>query len=133
MPAIACTILTTKNFPWTSANAIIPFHTTICNGHVSIPTHRITARWLPQVKNYFNTAGFERWRKIYGETDEVNKVQMDIRKGHAQTVEKVLKWLDEEGGVEGTTFADAGCGTGGCPRTLGEWDVGGVETGQGIG
>lgn len=24
-----------------------------------------------QVKNYFNTTGFERWRKIYGETDEV--------------------------------------------------------------
>ena len=34
----------------------------------------------PQVKNYFNTEGFERWRKIYGdETAEVNKVQLDIR------------------------------------------------------
>ncbi|GFH10692.1 uncharacterized protein HaLaN_06051 [Haematococcus lacustris] len=64
------------------------------------------------VKKYFNTAGFERWRKIYGETDDVNKVQLDIRKGHAQTVDKVLKWLDEEGGVQGTTVADAGCGTG---------------------
>ncbi len=31
------------------------------------------------VKNYFNKEGFERWRKIYGETDEVNKVQLDIR------------------------------------------------------
>jgi hypothetical protein len=34
-----------------------------------------TAEWAntlpPQVKNYFNTTGFERWRKIYGETDEV--------------------------------------------------------------
>jgi magnesium-protoporphyrin O-methyltransferase len=68
----------------------------------------------PQVKNYFNTAGFERWRKIYGETDEVNKVQLDIRQGHAQTVDKVLKWLDEEGGVAGITMADAGCGTGTC-------------------
>ena len=26
------------------------------------------------VKQYFNTAGFERWNKIYGETDDVNKV-----------------------------------------------------------
>ena len=42
-----------------------------------------------QVKNYFNTAGFDRWRRIYGETDDVNSVQRDIREGHAQTVEKV--------------------------------------------
>lgn len=67
---------------------------------------------LEAVKNYFNTAGFERWRKIYGETDDVNKVQMDIRQGHAQTVDKVLKWVDAEGGVEGVTVCDAGCGTG---------------------
>ncbi|KAG2445720.1 hypothetical protein HXX76_000326 [Chlamydomonas incerta] len=64
------------------------------------------------VKNYFNTAGFERWRKIYGETDEVNKVQLDIRTGHAQTVDKVLRWVDEEGGLQGATVADCGCGTG---------------------
>lgn len=67
---------------------------------------------MASVKNYFNSEGFNRWQKIYGETDEVNKVQMDIRTGHAQTVEKVLKWVDEEGGVEGVTFADCGCGTG---------------------
>jgi magnesium-protoporphyrin O-methyltransferase len=64
------------------------------------------------VKQYFNTAGFERWNKIYGETDEVNKVQLDIRQGHAQTVDKVLRWLDEEGGVRDVTVCDAGCGTG---------------------
>lgn len=29
---------------------------------------------LESVKNYFNTTGYERWKKIYGETDEVNKV-----------------------------------------------------------
>ena len=67
---------------------------------------------LEAVKKYFNTSGFERWNKIYGETDEVNKVQLDIRQGHAQTVDKVLKWVDEEGGVEGVTVCDAGCGTG---------------------
>lgn len=54
----------------------------------------------------------QRWNKIYGQTDEVNKVQLDIRAGHAQTVDKVLRWLDEEGGVVGTTVADCGCGTG---------------------
>ena len=57
-------------------------------------------------------AGFERWNKIYGETDDVNKVQLDIRTGHAQTVDKVLKWLDEEGGVKDQSICDSGCGTG---------------------
>jgi len=41
------------------------------------------------------------------------QVQMDIRKGHAQTVEKVLNWVDEEGSLEGISVCDAGCGTGG--------------------
>lgn len=67
---------------------------------------------MASVKKYFETEGFKRWDKIYGETDEVNKVQLDIRNGHAVTVEKVLKWVDEEGGVEGVTVADCGCGTG---------------------
>ena len=138
---------------------------------------------LEAVKKYFDTAGFERWNKvggaraaggaprrrlararcprrplacllqIYGETDEVNKVQLDIRQGHAQvcpppatrrhgrarqgrppsptadramacapaplpptpglqTVAKVLRWLEEEGGVQGDSVCDAGCGTG---------------------
>lgn len=40
------------------------------------------------------------------------QVQLDIRTGHAQTVEKVLGWLDEEGGVAGTSVGDCGCGTG---------------------
>ena len=67
---------------------------------------------MKSVKDYFNGEGFGRWEKIYGETDEVNKVQMDIREGHAQTVEKVLRWVDEEGGVEGSSVVDCGCGTG---------------------
>lgn len=75
---------------------------------------------LEAVKKYFNTSGFERWNKIYGETDEVNKVQLDIRKGHAQTVSKVLAWVDADAasgdasspGVAGRTVCDAGCGTG---------------------
>lgn len=29
---------------------------------------------LEAVKSYFDTTGFERWNKIYGDTDEVNKV-----------------------------------------------------------
>lgn len=28
-----------------------------------------------EVEQYFNTVGFERWNKIYSESDEVNKVR----------------------------------------------------------
>lgn len=64
------------------------------------------------VREYFNNSGFQRWRKIYGETDEVNRVQKDIRLGHSQTVENVLKMLKDEGSLEGVSVCDAGCGTG---------------------
>jgi magnesium-protoporphyrin O-methyltransferase len=88
------------------------------------------------VADYFNSTGFERWNKIYGETDDVNKVQMDIRVGHQQTVDKVLNWtsgMDMNGTYfpfttfrlpdcpqktdtfflqSGVTVCDAGCGTG---------------------
>ncbi|MEO0803117.1 MAG: magnesium protoporphyrin IX methyltransferase [Cyanobacteria bacterium J06642_2] len=60
------------------------------------------------VKNYFNTTGFERWRRIYGDA-QVNRVQRDIREGHARSVETVLEWLDD---VEKQRICDAGCGVG---------------------
>lgn len=63
------------------------------------------------VKEYFNGEGFNRWSKIYGETDDVNPVQKDIRVGHAQTVEKILGWLDSSA-IAGKSVCDAGCGTG---------------------
>ncbi|KAL6319551.1 hypothetical protein AAG906_014227 [Vitis piasezkii] len=64
------------------------------------------------VKEYFNNSGFQRWKKIYGETDDVNKVQLDIRLGHSKTVENVMKMLTDERSLEGVTVCDAGCGTG---------------------
>ncbi|XP_002511093.2 magnesium protoporphyrin IX methyltransferase, chloroplastic [Ricinus communis] len=64
------------------------------------------------VREYFNSTGFQRWKKIYGETDDVNKVQRDIRLGHSKTVENVLKMLKDEGSLKGVTVCDAGCGTG---------------------
>jgi magnesium-protoporphyrin O-methyltransferase len=63
------------------------------------------------VADYFNSTGFERWNKIYGETDDVNKVQLDIRVGHQQTVDKVLDWTAGMD-MNGVTVCDAGCGTG---------------------
>lgn len=64
------------------------------------------------VKDYFNKSGFERWKKIYGETDDVNRVQRDIRLGHSKTVENVMKMLTDEGPLQGVSVCDAGCGTG---------------------
>lgn len=64
------------------------------------------------VREYFNSTGFERWRKIYGDTDEVNRVQKDIRLGHAKTVENTMLMLTEDRSLAGVTVCDAGCGTG---------------------
>ena len=63
------------------------------------------------VREYFNATGFDRWRRIYGD-GEVNKVQLDIRIGHQQTVDTVLGWLEADANLEGLTVCDAGCGVG---------------------
>lgn len=65
-----------------------------------------------EVTEYFNNVGFDRWNRIYSEDGEVNKVQLDIRQGHAQTVDKILKWIDADADAMGKTFCDAGCGVG---------------------
>ncbi len=63
------------------------------------------------VKEYFNATGFDRWRRIYGD-GEVNKVQLDIRTGHQQTVDTVLSWLKSDGNLAELSICDAGCGVG---------------------
>lgn len=65
------------------------------------------------VREYFNTTGFDRWKKIYGEaTEGVNKVQLDIRLGHSKTVENAILMLKDGGPLSGVSICDAGCGTG---------------------
>ncbi len=64
------------------------------------------------VKDYFNQTGFDRWRRIYGETDDVNKVQKKIREGHQQTIDTVVGWLEDDGNLGDLTICDAGCGVG---------------------
>jgi len=66
-----------------------------------------------EVREYFNNEGFNRWNKIYSESDEVNVVQKFIRSGHQETVDKCLRWVDEDGSAaRGDSFCDAGCGVG---------------------
>ncbi len=79
-----------------------------------------TADDKTEVKEYFNTTGFDRWRRIYGEGDDVNKVQRDIRKGHQQTIETILNWLREDGNLQGMSICDAGCGVGSLSIPLAE-------------
>ncbi len=63
------------------------------------------------VREYFNATGFDRWQRIYGD-GEVNKVQLDIRKGHQRTVDTLMGWLKSDGNLAGLTCCDAGCGVG---------------------
>lgn len=63
------------------------------------------------VKQYFNSTGFDRWRRIYGNGD-VNKVQKDIRIGHQQTIDTVIEWLKDDENLAEISICDAGCGVG---------------------
>lgn len=65
-----------------------------------------------EVREYFNNEGFNRWNKIYSESDEVNNVQLDIRNGHDQTIQKILNWIIDDGDIKGKTVCDCGCGVG---------------------
>ncbi len=65
-----------------------------------------------EVREYFNNEGFNRWNKIYSNSDEVNKVQLDIRNGHDQTIQKILNWIEADGDIKGKTVCDCGCGVG---------------------
>ena len=65
-----------------------------------------------EVREYFNTEGFNRWNKIYSESDGVNSVQLDIRIGHDQTIQKILNWISEDGDIAGKSVCDCGCGVG---------------------
>ena len=71
------------------------------------------------VREYFNATGFDRWRRIYGD-GEVNKVQLDIRTGHQQTVDTVLSWLHADGNLAQLSVCDAGCGVGSLSIPLAE-------------
>eukprot|EP00670_Eutreptiella_braarudii_P006366 CAMPEP_0174284718 /NCGR_PEP_ID=MMETSP0809-20121228/6358_1 /TAXON_ID=73025 ORGANISM="Eutreptiella gymnastica-like, Strain CCMP1594" /NCGR_SAMPLE_ID=MMETSP0809 /ASSEMBLY_ACC=CAM_ASM_000658 /LENGTH=298 /DNA_ID=CAMNT_0015380323 /DNA_START=34 /DNA_END=930 /DNA_ORIENTATION=+ len=70
-----------------------------------------------EVEKYFEDTskdgGFDRWRRIYSDSEDVNAVQKDIREGHQITVDKVLWWFQSDPvPIAGKTVADLGCGTG---------------------
>ena len=65
-----------------------------------------------EVREYFNGTGFDRWRKIYSKSEDINTVQKNIRKGHQKTVDDVLEYVKIYPDLIGKTFCDAGCGVG---------------------
>jgi magnesium-protoporphyrin O-methyltransferase len=79
-----------------------------------------------EVKGYFETTGFERWNRIYSESDEVNRVQRNIRIGHQKTVDNVLAWLQEQGNLAQRSFCDAGCGVGSLSIPLAQLGAGSI-------
>ncbi|TVS05467.1 MAG: magnesium protoporphyrin IX methyltransferase [Cyanobium sp. PLM2.Bin73] len=79
-----------------------------------------------EVKGYFETTGFERWNRIYSESEDVNKVQRNIRIGHQKTVDNVLAWLQEQGNLAERSFCDAGCGVGSLAIPLAQLGAGSI-------
>lgn len=80
-----------------------------------------------EVKGYFETTGFERWNRIYSDSEAVNKVQRNIRLGHQKTVDEVLAWVQESGDLPQRSFCDAGCGVGSLAIPLALAGAGSVE------
>ena len=67
---------------------------------------------MEEVKDYFNGTGFDRWRRIYSKSEDVNTVQKNIRIGHQKTVDDVLDWIKDDPTFLKSSFCDAGCGVG---------------------
>ena len=91
-----------------------------------MPTTTETAAEKAEVKSYFESTGFERWNRIYSTSDDVNKVQRNIRIGHQKTVDNVLAWLQEQGNLAGRSFCDAGCGVGSLSLPLAQLGAGSI-------
>ena len=79
------------------------------------------------VEAYFNSTGFDRWNRIYSDSEDVNKVQRNIRIGHQKTVDQVLAWLQEEGNLGQRSFCDAGCGVGSLSLPLAALGAGTIQ------
>jgi magnesium-protoporphyrin O-methyltransferase len=78
------------------------------------------------VKGYFESTGFERWNRIYSDSEDVNNVQRNIRIGHQKTVDAVLAWLEQQGDLGSRSFCDAGCGVGSLSIPLAQLGAGSV-------
>jgi magnesium-protoporphyrin O-methyltransferase len=79
-----------------------------------------------EVQAYFESTGFDRWNRIYSDSEDVNNVQRNIRIGHQKTVDRVLEWLGEQGDLAHRSFCDAGCGVGSLSLPLARLGAGSI-------
>ena len=79
-----------------------------------------------EVKTYFNGTGFDRWNRIYSNSNDVNRVQKNIRIGHQKTVDDVLLWIKNSGKLTNQSFCDAGCGVGSLSLPLAQMGAGSI-------
>jgi magnesium-protoporphyrin O-methyltransferase len=93
---------------------------------IASPKAAETAAEKAEVKTYFESTGFDRWNRIYSTSDDVNKVQRNIRIGHQKTVDNVLAWLQEQGNLGARSFCDAGCGVGSLAIPLAQLGAGSI-------
>ncbi len=94
---------------------------------MSIKSHKeLKEAEKSEVETYFNGTGFERWNRIYSETDDVNKVQRNIRIGHQKTVDDVLSWIKDSQPLDKMSFCDAGCGVGSLSLPLAQLGAGSI-------
>ena len=80
-----------------------------------------------EVVDYFNGMGFDRWNRIYSQSQDVNNVQKNIRVGHQKTVDDVLNWVNEAGSLKDISFCDAGCGVGSLTIPLAKMGAGSIS------
>jgi magnesium-protoporphyrin O-methyltransferase len=110
---LASTVLVVNNNNYVSAFVPVQVSRPVCATTSAFTRlHQSTVDDKTEVREYFNTEGFNRWNKIYSESDDVNKVQLDIRNGHDQTIQKILNWIRADGDIAGKTVCDCGCGVG---------------------
>ncbi len=91
------------------------------------PLEKLKQAEKAEVESYFNGMGFDRWNRIYSESDDVSNVQRNIRLGHQKTVDDVLAWVKEFGDLSEMSFCDAGCGVGSLCLPLVAMGVGSIS------
>ena len=76
---------------------------------------------------YFEPTVFDRWNRFDSESDDVNKVQRNIRIGHQKTVDEVQAWIKDSGELNEMRACDAGCGVGSLSLPLAEMGAGSIS------
>ncbi len=89
--------------------------TTVSQSHETGNNPHMLDAKKAELRQYFGSNGFDRWRKIYG-SERVSFIRNTVRVGHAAMVSQALAWSWENGSQ--LRVLDAGCGTGIVSRAI---------------